>query len=318
MNKKVTVSLAVGVAGTAALSHALTCYLVKMAIDRQMPVSSSGLARAAIRGSGCTPAFLQKLEQTGKILQATPHTRVTIKAKDGETLVGHLFSCPNPQRLILGMHGWRSSWCGDFGMIAPFLLKEGCILLLPEQRGQGESGGAFMGLGALERYDCARWANYLAGLYPHLPLYLAGVSMGAATVLMSTELPLPGTVRGLIGDCGFTDPQSICRHVVRNNLHLSYSLRGAIAHRLCKKRNQAGLSGCSAPKALSRCRLPVLLIHGSDDRFVPVEMTYENYKACGGPKHLLIVPGADHGMSYFKDPAVYEKALQQFFSLYDK
>lgn len=318
MNKKLTLSLAAGVAGTAALSHALTCYLVKMAVDRQMPAAPAGLTRAAIRGSGCTQSFLHKLEQTGKALQAMPHKRVTIKARDGETLIGHFFTCPNPKRLILGMHGWRSSWCGDFGMIAPFLLKEGCCLLLPEQRGQGESGGSFMGLGVLERHDCVRWANYLAGLYPHLPLYLAGVSMGAATVLMSTELALPGTVRGLIGDCGFTSPQDICRHVVKDNLHLSYSLRGPVAHHLCKRKNQAGLSGCSAPKALAKCRLPVLLIHGSDDRFVPVGMTYENYKACGGPKHLLIVPGAAHGMSYYKDPVSYEQALRQFFFLYDK
>jgi fermentation-respiration switch protein FrsA (DUF1100 family) len=47
-------------------------------------------------------------------------------------------------------------------------------------------------------------------------------------------------------------------------------------------------------------------------------MTYENYKACGGPKHLLIVPGADHGMSYYKDRTAYEQALRQFFTLYDK
>ena len=145
MNKKVTFSLAAGVAGTAALSHALTCYLVKMAVDRQMPSTPAGLTRAAIRGSGCTHSFLHKLEQTGKELQAMPHTRVTIKARDGETLVGHFFTCPTPKRLILGMHGWRSSWCSDFGMIAPFLLKEGCCLLLPEQRGQGESGGSFRG-----------------------------------------------------------------------------------------------------------------------------------------------------------------------------
>lgn len=318
MNKKVTLSLAAGVAGSAAISHALTCYLVKMAVDRQMPAAPAGLTRAAIRGSGCTPAFLHTLAQTGKDLQTTPHRRVALKARDGETLVGHLFVCPNPKRLVLCMHGWRSSWAGDFGMVAPFLLKEGCCLLLPEQRGQGQSGGAYMGLGALERHDCVRWAHYFAQLYPHLPLYLAGVSMGAATVLMSTELPLPGTVRGLIADCGFTGPQAICRHVVRKNLHLPYGLRGFVAHRLCKRKNSAGLTGCTAPQALSRCRLPVLFVHGSDDRFVPVEMTYENYKACKGPKHLLIVPGADHGMSYYKDKTSYEKEVRNFFRLYDK
>ena len=319
MNKKMTLSLAAaGVAGTALLSHALTRYLVRIAIDREMPVTPTGITRAMVRGSLCSLDFLRRLEQTGKVLQAMPHTRVTLKARDGETLVGHLFTCPNPKRLILGMHGWRSSWCGDFGMVAPFLLEEGCCLLLPEQRGQGESGGQYMGMGALERYDCARWANYLAGLYPHLPLYLAGVSMGAATVLMSTELSLPGTVRGLIGDCGFTSPRDICRHVVRHNLHLSYGLRSAVAHGLCKQKNREGLNGCSAPKALAHCKLPVLLVHGSDDKFVPVEMTYENYKACRGPRHLLIVPGADHGMSYYKDPVSYQKMLKQFFALYDK
>ena len=28
---------------------------------------------------------------------------------------------------------------------------------------------------------------------------------------------------------------------------------------------------------------------------------YENFTACASPKKLFIVPGADHGMSYFVD-----------------
>ena len=320
MNKKVAISLtaAAGIAGTAVLSHALTHYLVNMVVDRKMPALPNGLTRAAIRGTGCHPTFLHALEQSGKRLYQQPHTRVTIKAKDGETLVGHLFTCPNPKRLVLGMHGWRSSWCTDFGMVASFLLEEGCCLLLAEQRAQGESGGKYMGMGILERHDCVRWAHYFAQQYPHLPLYLAGVSMGAATVLMSTDLPLPGTVKGIVADCGFTSPQDVCRHVMRKNLHLSYGLRGPVANRLCKRKNQVGLTGCSAPQSLSRCRLPVLLIHGSDDHLVPVEMTYKNYQACRGPRHLLIVPGADHGMSYYMDRESYEAAVRHFFALYDK
>lgn len=51
--------------------------------------------------------------------------------------------------------------------------------------------------------------------------------------------------------------------------------------------------------AMKENRIPVLFIHGDDDTFVPVTMTYENYKACTAPKELLIVPGADHAMSYY-------------------
>ena len=61
-----------------------------------------------------------------------------------------------------------------------------------------------------------------------------------------------------------------------------------------------------------------MLVHGTDDHFVPVEMTYENYKACASPKKLLIVPGADHGMSHFLEPKRYEDAVKAFWAEHDK
>ena len=65
------------------------------------------------------------------------------------------------------------------------------------------------------------------------------------------------------------------------------------------------------------CKLPVLFVHGTEDSFVPVEMTYENYKACNAPKRLLIVPGADHGMSYCKEKEKYETATKEFWADFD-
>ena len=61
----------------------------------------------------------------------------------------------------------------------------------------------------------------------------------------------------------------------------------------------------------------MLFIHGSDDRFVPVWMTYENYRACAAPKELLIVPGADHGISFFVEPERYQSAVRNFWQKYD-
>ena len=70
--------------------------------------------------------------------------------------------------------------------------------------------------------------------------------------------------------------------------------------------------------AMRACTVPVLFVHGTEDKFVPIEMTYENYKACSAPKRLVVVPGAEHGMSYFTDPKRYESALREFWEEFDK
>ena len=80
------------------------------------------------------------------------------------------------------------------------------------------------------------------------------------------------------------------------------------AEKLAQKENE---------DALRHCRIPVMLVHGADDHFVPLEMTYENYAACASPKKLFIVPGADHGMSYFMDREGYEAAGLDFWRQYD-
>ena len=77
------------------------------------------------------------------------------------------------------------------------------------------------------------------------------------------------------------------------------------------------LGDFSAPEALSETNIPVLFIHGTDDKFVPVEMSYENYKACASEKRLVIVPGADHTMSFYVEPEVCKKAILDFWKDFD-
>ena len=48
-----------------------------------------------------------------------------------------------------------------------------------------------------------------------IPIYLEGVSMGAATVLMAAGLPeLPANVRGVIADSPYSSPEEIIRKVL--------------------------------------------------------------------------------------------------------
>ena len=58
---------------------------------------------------------------------------------------------------------------------------------------------------------------------------------------------------------------------------------------------------------------PVLIIHGEDDRFVPCDMSRENFEACASRKRLVTIPGAGHGLSYAVDPQRYLEELRDFF-----
>ena len=212
------------------------------------------------------------------------------------------------------MHGWRSSWSHDFGLIADFWHDNNCSVLYAEQRGQNNSGGDHMSFGLLERYDCVTWANWAAEQISHqLPMYLVGVSMGATSVLMASELELPENVCGIAADSAFTSPHAIWKHVSENNLHIPYALHKASADRMCQQRINLEAGAASTTEALKRCKVPVFLVHGTDDHFVPVEMTYENYKACASEKRLLIVPGADHCMSYLTEKESYERTAKEFW-----
>ena len=302
-----------GLASLAAASYSVTKTLMKVALDREVPKGVEK-GRNRLMGSGELAEILPVLEEAGKKLASLEHEQVTIVAPDGVLLAGHYFKVPNPKRIIIAMHGWRSSWANDFGIISKFWQDNDCNVLYCEQRGQGKSGGEYMGFGVLEQYDCLEWVKYIDSLNENnLPIYLGGVSMGASTVLFASGNELPKSVKGIVADCGFNSPHGIWKYVTENNLKLPYALYKALANNIYLSKTQVDIKSVSCADALKNCKVPVLFIHGTDDRFVPVWMTYENYKACGSKKRLFVVPGADHGMSYLVDKDGYEREVEAFW-----
>lgn len=298
-------------------AYAVTRYLVGVALDREEP-GMMKKAKKMIYGSRSGSEFIMEREKEAGKLAEKENETVQIIGHDGTILIGHWIPCKNAKRVIIAMHGWRSSWSSDFGMIADFWADNDCSVLYAEQRGQNNSGGDYMGFGLIERYDCLNWIHWVNDRCGSaLPIYLDGVSMGATTVLMATGFELPENVHGVVGDCGFTSPHAIWKHVANNNLHMTFGIRGVVADALCRKKIQMGTEAYSTVDALKNCSVPVMLVHGTDDRLVPVEMTYENYKACASPKKLFVVPGADHGMSYYIDREGYESVVKNFWRQFD-
>ncbi len=314
----ITSAVAVGTAVSASISYLITKLLVEFAVNRDIPKilqASESTFAEAISTKEEIDAFLFASEK----LASTQTEDVKLTAKDGTPLIGHFYHAPSPKRIIIAVHGWRSSWSRDFGLVARFWKENDCSILFVEQRGQNESGGEHMTFGLIERYDCLEWVNYIISRCgTSLPIYLAGISMGASTVLMASGTELPSCVHGIIADCGFTSPRDIWKHVVNKNFKLPYSgLREMLADEMFRRKLNMKTSEYSTLKAMETCTVPILFIHGAKDKFVPIQMTYKNYLACKSPKRLFVAPGAGHAMSYFHEKEGYERATLDFWKDYD-
>ena len=78
-----------------------------------------------------------------------------------------------------------------------------------------------------------------------------------------------------------------------------------------------GLDECNAAREVKKAKVPILFIHGSGDTFVPCSMCDVLYENCTSPKQKLIIEGAAHAESYYKDTGAYESAMDEFIGSLD-
>ncbi len=285
----------------------------RLAMDREAPDLCKRIRRyRALHPEN--PEERGTAEFCGEQLKSRPHKKVTIRSFDGLKLEGHWFGQRDAERVIVAVHGWRSSWYRDFGAISDFWERNRCSVLYIEQRAHGGSEGKYIGFGLLERRDLMDWLSAVGEWCgKEIPVYLSGVSLGATTAMMVSDQQFPVNVCGITADCGFTSPDEICRYHLTHYFHLPYGSFVRYFQKCCKRKLGYPLDVFSTVTALKHCEVPVLFIHGEADHFVPIEMTRENCAACGGPKRILTVPGAGHGMSYLKDRDRYEAEEKKFW-----
>jgi len=241
---------------------------------------------------------------------------VSIRSKDGLKLYGWYLEAENPRACVLMCHGYRSGAMFDFSLVLRTYYEHGCSLLVIDQRAHGRSEGGYIGYGLLERYDCQQWAWYLsAKTGGRLPVVMDGISMGASTVMMAADLELPRCVVGIIADSGYNSPWDELRHCMKNWYHLPAFPVLHMTNLFCKAVAGYDLKENSAANSLAASSLPILLIHGTGDDFVPAYMTEENYAAAAGEKRQILVEGADHGMSYLVERERCKKEVLAFIDL---
>ncbi len=247
-----------------------------------------------------------------RIMANTQCVFLKCTASDGTSLSARYYETAPDAPLLIAFHGYRSLALRDCAGAFALGLKMGFNVLAVDQRAHGLSAGKTISFGIRERLDCLDWVRFANAQYSKRPVILSGLSMGAATVLMASDLDLPDNVCCIMADCPYSSPRAIICKVARDMHYPAWLAYPAI-------RLGAALFGgfnlekADALRAVQKAKVPVLLIHGEEDYFVPCDMSREILKNCASHCELHTFPNAGHGLSYVIDYKRYEDICLEFF-----
>ncbi|WP_410515049.1 alpha/beta hydrolase [Paenibacillus sp. BR2-3] len=245
---------------------------------------------------------------------------VEILSDDGLKLRAYMIPSSRAEgRTVIIAHGYSGKG-KDMGAYAKIYADQlGYNVLIPDARGHGESEGHYIGFGWHERRDYLQWIRYvIEETGPEAKIVLHGVSMGGATVLMTSGEDLPPQVKVIVSDCAYTSVKAQLSYQLRRMYRLPgfpFVHSASLVTRL-----KAGYSfgEAYALKQVRKAQVPILFIHGDADTFVPFSMMNELYEACRSPKERWIVHEEGHGISYDKDKAGYVSRVTGFVTKYVK
>ena len=244
-------------------------------------------------------------------LKTHPSEAVEITSEDGLRLCGRLYIHPEARAVLVACHGYRSNGVRDFASACRYYGGHDMSILLIDQRACGKSEGRFITFGVKESSDARLWCEYAQERFPALPIVLAGISMGGATVLMTAD-ELPAHVTAIVDDCGFTSAWEELSYAAAHYFAKPLTLLLPGVDLWCRLLAGFGLKEKDAVPALKRTEKPVFFVHGEADELVPHAATMKGHASCAAPSVLLSVPGAQHGMSYLVDHDGYCIAVDDF------
>jgi len=244
--------------------------------------------------------------------EKVPFEEVSITSHDGLKLTGHYYHVADGAPLEIQCHGYKGNALRDFSGAWPIAKAAGRNVLLINQRCHGGSEGHTITFGILERRDVMGWIQYANDRFGSIPIVLSGISMGAATVLMVSGMELPGNVKGIIADCPYDAPSNIIKKVLGTDMGMPVKVVYPLIRLGGILYGKFNLNADSPLEAVTKATVPILLIHGDDDRFVPHSMSCNIHAAAPERIEFHTIPGAGHALNYVTAPETYTEIVNRF------
>ena len=257
-------------------------------------------------------AYGKRVSERINEVNTTPCKFYTIRSYDGLKLSARYFEGDDDKPLCICFHGYRGSAVRDFAGIGLHLIHEGYNVLIVDERAHWRSQGHTICFGIKERFDAVSWVKFANQRFgKDKSIFLFGISMGGGTVLMASGQRLPRNVKGIVADCPFNSPKDIIKHVCRK-IKLNPDLLWPIIWLAGLVYGRLRVNATTAADEVKCSKIPIVILHGEADDFVPMSMSKEVQKANPSMIEMHTFPHADHGMSYFEDEERYIGIVEGF------
>ncbi len=180
-----------------------------------------------------------------------------------------------------------------------------------DERSFGRSGGKICTLGQEEALDLRRVLSWVRETFSEDAwIGLHGESMGAATVLSVLRWEHPAFVAA---DCPFADTRRLLKYLIAKIVHIPAQPVLWIAEQIAKAKYSYVIADVSPEKAVRESNVPVCLLHGTADDYIPCSHSQRMAEMFRNPlSRLELFQDAGHARSVVLHRADYEEKLTDF------
>ena len=138
--------------------------------------------------------------------------------------------------------------------------------------------------------------------------------MGADVAIQAAAVD--DRVKAVVAEASFTDLRTISVDYQRRIVKLPWHFLRNVAMSRSQKIANFKARDVSPLEDVQRLRIPILFIHGMEDKFIRYEYSKALYHVAPGPKDLFLVPGASHTDVWEISGSTYERKILSFFDRY--
>ncbi len=259
--------------------------------------------------------YQSQLKRTKSWLESVNQKIVSIVSVDNLSLSGSEFIAENNlHKYAIIAHGYTQNKTSIYD-IAEKYNQKGYTVITPDLRAHGESDGKYIGMGWLDRLDMLNWISLIIKEDPKAKIVLHGISMGGATVMMTSGENLPKNVIAIVEDCGYTSVFDVFSSELKIRFNLPPFPIMNSASFVSKIRAGYYFKEASSINQIKKSTTPTLFIHGTNDNFIPVDMCHKIFDVASCKKEKLIINGAGHSQSRFLEPDTYYNTVFNFINM---
>ena len=242
-------------------------------------------------------------------------TDYKIISYDGYVIPVQFLKNPKPtDKYMLITHGHTDN---HYGMLkyAKMYLDFGFNVIIYDLRAHGENEETFCTFSIREAKDLDVIIKDCRDRYPDMKEFgIHGESLGAATTI--AVLKYKPEIDFAVSDCGFSEIIPVMKGGLRG-MHLPVwmvypaSLWSRILYGYSFK-------DMRPIDSLKDNKIPILFIHGADDKYILPWHAEKMNEATGGYSEVHLIPGAEHAASILTDPEGYRKIVGAFLDKVEK